>query len=170
MRQLPWIIVLIAVATSLGLWLGSRPPSAPAAATYLAISKYPQARSLSPFSLDGADGKPVDSARLRGRHQLVFFGFTHCPDVCPTALATMRDVEKQLPPAGLADRVGFVFVSVDPERDDLKTLATYTNYFSPSILAATADHDRLVPALSPSQGPPAAGQLPQRHAVRAPRG
>ena len=143
MRQLPWIIVLIAIATSLGLWLGSRPPSAPDAVSYAAISKYPQARSLSAFSLDGADGKAVDSARLRGRHQLVFFGFTHCPDVCPTVLALMRDIEKQLPAAGLADRVGFVFVSVDPERDDLKTLGTYANYFSPNILAATADHARL---------------------------
>ena len=143
MRQLPWIIVLLAVATSFGLWLGARQQSAPAAVAWQAISKYPQARTLSPFALDGADGQPVDSARLRGRHQLLFFGFTHCPDVCPTALATMRDIGKQLPAAGLDGRIGFVFVSVDPERDDLKTLAEYARFFSPDIVAATADHARL---------------------------
>jgi len=143
MRQLPWIIVLMAVATSLGLWLGSQPAKAPVTAHYASFSQYPQPRALSAFSLDGSDGQPVDTARLRGRYRLVFFGFTHCPDVCPTALAAMRDIEKQLPAAKLEDRVGFVFISVDPERDDLKTLGDYAGFFSKSILAATADHPRL---------------------------
>lgn len=133
----------MAAATSLGLWLGSQPARAPAAASYQSFSHYPQPRALSAFSLDGSDGQPVDAARLRGRHQLVFFGFTHCPDVCPTALAVMRDIEKQLPAAKLEARVGFVFISVDPERDTLKVLGDYTGYFSKNILAATADHPRL---------------------------
>ena len=143
MRQLPWIIVLIAVATSLGLWLGARPAAPPPAVTWLALSKYPQARPLSAFALDGAHGAVVDAAAMRGRYQLLFFGFTHCADVCPTTLALMRDVEKRLPAAGLADRVGFLFVSVDPERDDPKTLGEYAAFFSPKIVAATADHARL---------------------------
>lgn len=143
MRQLPWIIVLIAIATSLGLWLGLRPPAAPAAPAYAAFSAYPAARSLSPFRLDGSDGQPVDGARLAGRHQLVFFGFTHCPDVCPTSLAALREVDRGLAAAKLSGKVGFLFVSVDPERDDLATLGRYAAYFSPNILSATADHDRL---------------------------
>jgi protein SCO1/2 len=143
MRQLPWIIVLVAAATSLGLWLGLRPPAAPEQPAFAAFSAYPQARSLSPFALDGADGTPVDAQRLSGKHQLVFFGFTHCPDVCPTALAVMREIDRGLSAAKLDGRVGFLFVSVDPERDDLKTLGQYAGYFSPNILAATADHDRL---------------------------
>jgi protein SCO1/2 len=142
MRQLPWIIVLVAAATSFGLWLGLR-PSAPDAPTYAAFSQYPQPRSLSPFALDGSDGHPVDAGRLAGKLQLVFFGFTHCPDVCPTALAVMREIDQGLAAARLEGRVGFLFVSVDPERDDLETLGKYATYFSPNILAATADHDRL---------------------------
>lgn len=142
MRQLPWIIVLIAAAAGFGLWLGLRPAllSPPA---YDAFSQYPQARALTPFALDGSDGRPVDGARLSGKHQLVFFGFTHCPDVCPTALSVMREVERGLPSAGLDGRVGFLFVSVDPERDVPAKLGEYTKYFSPNIVAATADHDRL---------------------------
>ncbi len=133
----------MAVATSLGLWLGSQPAQAPATAHYASFSKYPQPRALSAFSLDGSDGQPLDAARLRGRYQLVFFGFTHCPDVCPTALAVMRDIEKQLPAAKLEQRLGFLFISVDPDRDNLKTLGDYTGSFSKNILAATADHARL---------------------------
>ena len=143
MRQLPWIIVLMAAATSLGLWLGSQTAQPPAATSYASFGNYPQPRTLSAFSLDGADGAKVDAERLRGRFQLVFFGFTHCPDVCPTALAVMRDIEKQLPAAKLEQRVGFVFISVDPERDDLKTLGNYATFFSNNIVAATADHARL---------------------------
>ncbi|MBK7044019.1 MAG: SCO family protein [Rhodanobacteraceae bacterium] len=85
----------------------------------------------------------VDAKRLAGKYQLVFFGFTHCPDVCPTALAVMREIDRGLASAKLNDRVGFLFVSVDPERDDLKTLGEYAKYFSPNIRAATADHERL---------------------------
>lgn len=144
MRQLPWIIVLLAVATSVGLWLGLRPNGFSNPPNFAAFSQYPQARSLSSFALDGTDGQAVDAARLAGKHQLVFFGFTHCPDVCPTALALMRDIDRGLPAAKLDGRVGFLFVSVDPERDDLKTLGEYAKYFSPNILAATADHERLV--------------------------
>lgn len=143
MRQLPWIIVLVAIATGFGLWLGLRPAHPATNATFSALSVYPEPRALSPFSLDGADGQAVDAARLAGKVQLVFFGFTHCPDVCPTALAVMRDLERKLGAEGLAERVGFVFVSVDPERDQPKTLGEYAGYFSKRILAATADHDRL---------------------------
>ncbi|MBL0027776.1 MAG: SCO family protein [Rhodanobacteraceae bacterium] len=143
MRQLPWIIVLVAAATSFGLWLGLRPSGAPSVPSYAAFSQYPQARTLSPFSLDAADGQPIDATRLAGKYQLVFFGFTHCPDVCPTALAVMREIDRGLPAAKLDGRVGFLFVSVDPERDDLKTLGEYAKFFSPNILAATADHERL---------------------------
>lgn len=135
--------MLIAAATGFGLWLGLRPPAAPAQPTYSAFSAYPQARSLSSFALDGADGATVDPKRLAGKLQLVFFGFTHCPDVCPTALAVMREIDQGLAAAKLEGRVGFLFVSVDPERDDLKTLDQYARYFSPNILAATGDHERL---------------------------
>ena len=143
MRQLPWIIVLIAIAASAGLWLGSQPASAPKARTYATFSAYPQPRAVSPFSLDGSDGRKIDSAQLRGRYQLVFFGFTHCPDIWPTTLAVFREISKKLPTSGLDQRVGFLFVSVDPERDNPQTLAEYARFFSKDIVAATADHERL---------------------------
>ena len=135
--------MLVAAATGFGLWLGLRPASTPAPPLHAAFSQYPQARTLSPFALDGSDGQVVDAKRLSGKHQLVFFGFTHCPDVCPTTLAVMREIADGFAAAKLDGRVGFLFVSVDPERDDLKTLGEYAKYFSPHILAATGDHERL---------------------------
>lgn len=134
--------MLLAAATGFGMWLGLR-PAAPATPAFAAFSAYPQPRVLSSFALDGADGQAVDTQRLAGKHQLVFFGFTHCPDVCPTTLAALRDIDRGLADAKLEDRIGMLFVSVDPERDDPKVLGEYARYFSPNILAATADHARL---------------------------
>ncbi len=145
-RSLPWLIAAAALAGALGLHLGQRyfaAPSAPEAATRTALV-YPQPRELQDFLLERTDGRPLTLADWRGRWSVVFIGFTHCPDVCPQTLALMRDIERAWPaPAG--DPPGLYFVSVDPERDDARTLAEYAAYFSPSIVAARGEHDRLQP-------------------------
>ncbi len=68
------------------------------------------------FALQTVDGKPFRSADLAGKPYLVFFGFTHCPDVCPTALFELTGLLKDIGPA--ADRITPLFVSIDPERDN----------------------------------------------------
>lgn len=141
-------ILLVALAAGLGLWAGQRwfapvAPTAPAQLTTTVL--YPEPRLLPAFALDGGDGKALDAAALRGRWSMVFLGFTHCPDICPTTLAQLAQVEKLLADLPEAQRPRIVFVSADPERDTPAKTADYARYFSPGALGATADHARLEP-------------------------
>jgi len=84
-------------------------------------------------------GQPRTLADWKGRLVVLFFGFTQCPDVCPTTLATMADVMKRLGPD--ADRVQVLFVTVDPERDSQAVLAPYVTAFDPRFVALHGDKD-----------------------------
>ncbi|HEX5092566.1 MAG TPA: SCO family protein [Burkholderiales bacterium] len=82
-------------------------------------------------------GKARRLEDFRGKAVVLFFGFTHCPDVCPTTLADMAQVMRQLGP--LADRVQVLFVTVDPERDTQAALASYVTAFDPRFLGLRGD-------------------------------
>ena len=89
------------------------------------------------LALTGHDGKPRTLADFRGRLTVLFFGYTHCPDVCPTTLADVAGVMKQLGPD--AARVQVLFVTLDPERDTREVLAGYVPAFDPSFLGLYGD-------------------------------
>jgi len=76
-----------------------------------------------PFQLVNQDGKPVDEKILKGKWTAVFFGFTYCPDVCPTTMQALGAAQAQLGPK--ADKLQVVFISVDPERDNPAQLKSY---------------------------------------------
>jgi protein SCO1/2 len=84
------------------------------------------------FRLSDPSGAPRSLADFRGKVVVVFFGFTQCPDVCPTTLADMAEVKKRLGPAG--DRLQVVFITLDPERDTPQVLAQYVPVFDPSFI------------------------------------
>jgi protein SCO1/2 len=84
------------------------------------------------LKLAGHDGKPRTLADFQGKVVAVFFGFTHCPDVCPTTLATMREVKEKLGADG--ERLQVIFVTVDPERDTPELLSRYVTAFDPAFL------------------------------------
>jgi protein SCO1/2 len=84
------------------------------------------------FSLDTDDGKAVTAADFRGDVVMLYFGYTHCPDVCPTTLAKLKAVLKRLGSAGTQARV--LFVSVDPQRDTAATLQRYLQAFGPQFI------------------------------------
>ncbi|MFG1318975.1 SCO family protein [Xanthobacter autotrophicus] len=88
-----------------------------------------------PFKLVDQTGAPVTEAALKGKPSLIFFGFTHCPDVCPTALFEMSEILTALGPD--ADKAQVFFVSVDPERDTPETLKSYLSSFAPQIRGLT---------------------------------
>jgi protein SCO1 len=90
-----------------------------------------------PFSLVDQTGKPVTEADLKGKPSLMFFGFTHCPDICPTALFDMTQLYKALGRDG--DKVQAYFVSVDPERDTPDILKEYLSSFDPRLRGLTGD-------------------------------
>ena len=90
-----------------------------------------------PFKLTDQNGQAVTEEVLKGKPSLIFFGFTHCPDVCPTALFDMSELYKALGPDG--DKVGAYFVSVDPERDTPAVLKEYLSSFDPRLRGLTGD-------------------------------
>ena len=90
-----------------------------------------------PFHLEDQNGKPFSDQDLKGRPFLVFFGFTHCPDVCPTTLFELSQVFKDL--GKDADRTGALFITVDPERDTPATLKDYLSNFDPHLRGLTGD-------------------------------
>lgn len=89
------------------------------------------------LALTGHDGKPRSLADFRGKLVVLSFGFTHCPDICPTTLADLAAVMKKLGPD--AARVQVLFVSVDPERDTPEALAKYVPAFDASFLGLSGD-------------------------------
>jgi protein SCO1 len=97
-----------------------------------------------PFSLVDTDGKQVTDKDFRGKLMLVFFGYTHCPDVCPTEMQNMADVLNKLGPD--ANQVAPILISVDPERDTREALAAYVKNFSPRIIALTGSPDQVASA------------------------
>ena len=91
------------------------------------------------FSLVDQRGEPVTEAIFREKPSATFFGFTHCPDVCPTALMEMAKWADELGPD--ADKLRFIFVTVDPERDKPQVLSDYIEAFSPRIVGITGEPD-----------------------------
>ena len=89
------------------------------------------------LALTGHDGKPRTLADFRGKAVVLFFGYTHCPDICPTTLADMAGVMKKL--GKDAGRVQVLFVTVDPERDTPAVLSRYVPAFDPSFLGLYGD-------------------------------
>jgi protein SCO1 len=90
-----------------------------------------------PFQLVDQDGKTVSDADMKGRPFLVFFGYTHCPDVCPTTLFEMSQMLHALGPD--AGRIGALFITVDPERDTPAVLKDYLASFDPHLRGLTGD-------------------------------
>lgn len=88
-----------------------------------------------PFALTDQAGKPVSDNDYRGRPFLIFFGFTHCPDICPTTLFDVSEMMRALGPD--ADKTGALFVTVDPERDTQAVMKDYLSNFDPHIRGGT---------------------------------
>jgi len=90
-----------------------------------------------PFHLEDQNGEPVSDTDMKGRPFLVFFGFTHCPDICPTTLFEISEVMRKL--GKDADRTGVLFITVDPERDTPAALKDYLSSFDPHLRGLTGD-------------------------------
>ena len=130
--RLPVIITVVAVLViGAGAWIVSeRARTHHDGHTALAPA---EADAVAPFTLLRGDGSPFTEADLRGTVHLIYFGFTTCPDVCPSELGWMARVMRQLGP--LAERVQPVLVTIDPERDTPEKLDAYARVFHPRMLA-----------------------------------
>ena len=90
-----------------------------------------------PFQLTDQNGKAVTDKDLKGKPTLIFFGYTHCPDVCPTSLFEISEVLRAM--GKDADKVNAVFISVDPERDTPTTMKEYLSSFDPHLEGLSGD-------------------------------
>ncbi|MBW8312336.1 MAG: SCO family protein [Rhizobium sp.] len=146
------LILVAALAAGLGLWvaqLAFAPGGAPAAgpavdpARLKTVRLFPGPRGLPAFALQQSDGTPLTPDELRGRWTVVFLGFTHCPDVCPTTLTEMSQAQKAWDALPAERRPRLLFVSVDPDRDTPEKTGEYAAYFHPDTLAATSPEPAL---------------------------
>jgi protein SCO1 len=99
-----------------------------------------------PFQMTDQTGRPVTEKSLQGRPTLIFFGFTHCPDICPTSLFEISEVLRAM--GEDADRVNAYFVSVDPERDNTAAMKDYLSSFDSHLKGLTGDPDAVAKMLS----------------------
>ncbi|HEU0310411.1 MAG TPA: SCO family protein [Sphingomicrobium sp.] len=128
-RLILWVVVgLVAAGMVVLLWKHSTPDQP-------AFSETSIGTFGGPFTLTASDGKPFSSNQLNGRPAAVFFGFTHCPDVCPTTLARLVKLRRELGKGNEA--LSIVFISVDPERDTPAEVDNYLKLFETPLVGLT---------------------------------
>lgn len=98
----------------------------------------PKSRELPALNLTSTLDQPVDTQALTGKWSLVFFGYTFCPDICPTTLAELRQLKKLLP-VDVQENMQILMVSVDPNRDTIEQLHLYLEYFDPQFIGLTGE-------------------------------
>jgi len=107
----------------------------------LEITTQDQLSFGAPFELVRHDGKPISEVNLKGRNHAIFFGFTHCPDICPAKLVQANSWMDELGPE--ADNIDFYFVSVDPERDTSEVLNDYVTSISSHVTGITGEPNKV---------------------------
>jgi protein SCO1/2 len=167
------VVLVCAVAAAFGFWAAQHRLALQAQAQrpqLQVVRLFDQPRALPAFSLQQSDGTPLVPGELQGHWTLVFLGFTHCPDVCPTTLAQLALAQKQWTALPEATRPRVLFVSVDPDRDTPDRVGEYAHAFHKDTLAATAE----IPALAACarslswvlmMGPAPAGAPPDQYSV-----
>ena len=136
--------LIVAIAVGLALAAGTfvalrtQTPSAPEFALVL-----PAPDPVPEFALEDQHGQPIDQTVFNGQWDLVFFGFTHCPDVCPTTLQVLATARESLRANGQSPLPRIVLVSVDPERDTPEVIGQYVDYFGKGNLGITGTLDEV---------------------------
>ncbi|BBC72061.1 electron transporter SenC [Altererythrobacter sp. B11] len=134
LRLVLWAGVFLVAGIALSLWFTGSRPAAEQATDY--------GDSVGgPFEMVASDGSTVTDKTLAGKPYAIFFGFTRCPDVCPTTLARMARLRQELGPDG--EKFRLVFVSVDPEHDKPEDVGRYVDLFATPILGLTGSERQL---------------------------
>ena len=108
------------------------------------ITLFPEPKPLMAFALADHQQRAFDLSRLKGKWTFLFFGFTHCPDICPTTLAVLARARSSIVKnTAAAENIQFVFVSVDPNRDTTAELKQYVDYFDTNFLGVTGDDTQI---------------------------
>lgn len=152
MNQPGWIrnaLIGIAVLAlfAAGLWVGNRRQAQQSPQLIQLdsnITLLGEPRAVKSFRLVNHRGEPFTNDSLRGRWTMLFFGYTYCPDICPTALVTMQGIKARLDARGADVKpVTFVFVSVDPKRDPPDRLSLYVTHYHKDFIGVTGGPDEI---------------------------
>jgi protein SCO1 len=139
--------IVVAAGSATALYLRHPPPVELTTGTLLS-----PARQLPDFSLIDHEGRAFGSANLRGHWSFMFFGYTNCPDFCPTTLTTLAALNKRLRSENAAVVPQVIFVSVDAKRDTPQQLAKYVPYFDPQFIGLTAAEQATVESFARQMG------------------
>lgn len=139
------IILFLSFITLLVIvYMGFQPEKKPIPQELIAVLR-PYEKPLQPFTLTDKTGQAFSLEKLKEKWSFLFFGYTYCPDVCPTTLTTLKHINNMLiKRPDIAFDTQVIFVSVDPERDSPKTLGEYTAYFSEEFIPVTGTADDLL--------------------------
>ena len=147
---LKYSIMMTAVALAAmlaGVWLADIYRERDSRAVLLpdqVITLFPEPKPLTAFALTDHKNRVFDLASLKGKWSFLFFGFTHCPDVCPMTLAVLARARDNIAKhAAGAEDIQFVFISVDPNRDTFGKLGQYVDYFDTTFLGVTGDNAQI---------------------------
>ncbi len=132
-KTIALLVVLVAIAIGGRLWMMGNDASQPQAT---------QQTIGGPFTLVNGQGETVSDQQFRGKYMLVYFGYTFCPDVCPTALQVMAEALDQLPPETAA-KITPIFISIDPERDTPEHVGQYVTHFYPTLIGLTGSPEQV---------------------------
>lgn len=138
------VVAIVSIGAGLLLWNFVFQPKPVTVPEEIARSYIPAGRPVVGIQMTDQDGQPFTEQRFKGKWSFLFFGFTNCPDVCPTTLLVMKSVWNKLPAeAKQTPEPQMVFVSVDPDRDKPEQLKPYVKFYHPEFMAMTGAHDKL---------------------------
>jgi protein SCO1/2 len=141
-KWLYWLLAVSALVAGFMLYLMNKTPQQPP--TLEAATLLIPAKIVAPQGLVDHDGKPFASSQLHGHYSFIFFGYTHCPDVCPATLYQFKTVAKMLQSSpDLYARTRFILVSVDPQRDTSAQLKEYVKYYHPDFIGVTGPAENI---------------------------
>ena len=145
-KRSPWQNLMLAIAATAallgGYFLGNiasdkKPPTEVA-------TLIPEPRQVKDFQLVDFNNQPFTLDSVKGKWSLIFFGYTHCPDICPLALNSMAEVHKKLAAQNAdLEKLQILFISVDPNRDTPEHMKNFVTFYNPSFLAATGEDAEL---------------------------
>jgi protein SCO1/2 len=134
-------LVIAALAMGAGIWAASLVIKQGAEPDPLDATRFPTARPVQAFSLVDHNGNSFDNTTLLDHWSFMFFGYTHCPDVCPTTMSVLNSVAQRLQDS--SENIRFVMVTVDPERDTPEKLGKFVTYFNGNFVGVTGSEDAL---------------------------
>lgn len=138
------LVIIVIIGTGIGLSsIIQKQRQKPMLVQDQLMTLFGETRPLPAFELVDHDGKVFDLARLKGTMTIIFFGYTSCPDICPTTLVMLDAVKKGLDKGRAKGAYQFVFVSVDPKRDKIAGIKPYVTHYNKEFIGVTGKADQI---------------------------